>query len=322
MSGVRAIALAMTLAACSGCTRKVAPADAGAAPSPVAGLTSAQASQVLARVGTRTITVGDFVAALEHMDSFDRIRYQAPERRKELLEEMIDVALLADEARSKGYDKDPEVEQETREILRDAVLKQVRAEAPKPSEIAEAEVRAYYEAHRGDFRDPERRRVSAVVLRNEAAANAALAEARAGSASDWGALVRSRSIDSSAAAGGPPELAGDLGFVSPPGDPRGVNARVPEEVRAAVYEISEVGGVLPRVVAAAGKFYVVRLQSKTPPHDRSLDDAARMIRVKLAQEKMHAREEEFVAGLEKQYPVTIDESALRDVKTEPAEAGK
>jgi parvulin-like peptidyl-prolyl isomerase len=273
-------------------------------------------------VGGRTITVGDFLAALQHMDSFDRMRYQAPERRKELLDEMIDVVLLAEQARTKGLDKDPQVEQETREILREAVLKQVREGAAKPTEIPDVEVRAYYEAHRADFRDPERRRVSAIVVRTEAAAEAALAAARAGSAADWGMLVRSRSIDSSAAASGPAELAGDLGFVSPPGDPRGVNARVPEEVRAAVYEIPDGGAVLPRVVPAAGKFYVVRLQSKTPPHDRTLEDAARMIRVKLAQEKMRAREEQFVAGLENEYPVAIDDAALAEVKTQPTEAGK
>lgn len=310
------------LAASTGCPRKATPPDAGSATSSAAGLPSTQASQVLAHVGSRTITVGDFVAALEHMDSFDRMRYQAPERRKELLEEMIDVVLLAEEARSKGYDKDPAVEQETRQILRDAVLKEVRAESPKPSEVPEAEVQAYYEAHRVDFRDPERRRVAAIVTRTEAAARAALAEAQSGTASDWGVLVRSRSTDPSAAASGPPELAGDLGFVSPPGDSRGVNGRVPDEVRAAVYEIADVGGVLPRVVAADGKYYVVRLQSKTPPHDRTLEDASRMIRVKLAQEKMRVHEEEFVAGLEKQYPVTIDESALGEVKTAPADAGR
>ena len=84
---------------------------------------------------------------------------------------------------------------------------------------------------------------------------------------------------------GPLDLAGDLGFVSPPGDPRGTNVRVPEEVRAAVFEIASVGDVLPRVVPAGGKFYVVKLASKTDGHDRTLQDAERSIRVKLAQDK-------------------------------------
>ena len=44
-------------------------------------LSPEQAAQVLAKVGTSTITLGDYVAALEHMDQFDRLRYQSPERR-------------------------------------------------------------------------------------------------------------------------------------------------------------------------------------------------------------------------------------------------
>lgn len=213
--GACAFALAVTIAVGAGCSRKSPPADAGPVASADGGLPTAESSRVLARVGARTITAGDFIAALAHMDSFDRMRYQAPERRKELLEEMIDIVLLADDARSKGLDKDPAVEEESREILRDAVLKQVRESAPKPADIPDIEVRAYYEAHRADFRDPERRRVSAIVLRTQAAASAVLAEASHGSGADWGTLVRSHSVDSSASFSGPPELAGDLGFVSP-----------------------------------------------------------------------------------------------------------
>jgi peptidyl-prolyl cis-trans isomerase C len=272
-------------------------------------------AQVLARVGDRTITLGDYVAALEHMDEFDRLRYQAPERRKELLGEMIDVMLLADEAREQGYDKDPATQQEIREIVRDAVLKKARASAPAPNDIPESEVRGYFEAHNTDFHDPERRRISAIVLASEPAANAVLDALKKGPGS-WGELVRSRSIDSKAKAAVPPELAGDLGFVSPPGDPRGVNGRVPDEVRGAVFTVANVGDVLPRAVEAHRKYYVVKLAGKTEPQNRTLEDAERSIRVKLAQDKAHEKELALIEQLRKQYPVQIDEAALAQVKVD------
>ena len=71
-------------------------ADSGHAQS--TSLTPEQAKQTLAKVGDDTITLGDYAAALEHMDQFDRLRYQSVERRKELLDEMITVQLLAKEA--------------------------------------------------------------------------------------------------------------------------------------------------------------------------------------------------------------------------------
>lgn len=313
------LALFVALGALSwGCKNRTELADAGGMAGDAA--SSEQAGRVLAKVGDRTITLGDFAAALEHMDAFDRLRYESPERRKALLAEMIDVMLLADEAREQGYDKDPVTQQEIREILRDAVLKQVRDTLPRPSEIPENEVRSYYEAHRADFRDPERRRVSAIVLTSEAAANAVVDALKKNPAA-WGDLVRSRSVDPQSKADVPPELAGDLGFVSPPGDARGTSPRIPAEVRAAVFELENVGDVAPRPVRSGSKVYVVKLEGKTAPQDRSLHDAERTLRVKLTEDRMNAREAELLEELRKQYPVQIDDLALAAVKVEIDDGG-
>jgi plasmid stability protein len=303
---------------------KAQPSEASrvdAAP-PSGGLSPEQAAQVLAHVGDHTITLGDYAAALAHMSSFDRMRYQAPERRRELLHEMIDVMLLADEARERGYDKDPMVEQEVREILRDAYFAKAREGVPAPAEIADGDVLAYYDAHKPDFHDPERRRVSAIVLGSMAAAGAVLAAAKSATASQWGDLVRSKSLDPQARANVPADLAGDFGFVSPPGDERGTNPRIPAEVRAAVFEAGAVGDVVPHVVEAGSKLYVVRLAGKSDAHDRSLADAERTIRVKLAQDALVAKEKAMVDELRKQYPVQIDEAALSKVAVDvPSDAG-
>jgi DNA-directed RNA polymerase subunit F len=313
-----ALALSALMTGMPACSRSsaspVESADAGAL---TGALSPAAAAQVLARVGDHTITLGDYVAALQHMDQFDRIRYSAPARRRELLGEMIDVMLLADEAREKGYDKDPTTQQEIREILRDAILKRAREGVPAPNDIPAPEVLAYFDAHKADFHDPERRRVSGIALASESAAATVLDAARKATPEQWGELVRARSVESNATAStaeSPLDLAGDLGFVSPPGDPRGVNQRVPDEVRAAVFAIAKPGEVFPRVVAARGKFYVVKLESTTAPRDLTLQDAERSVRVKLAQDKARASEAAVLDELRKQFPVEIDEAALAQVK--------
>jgi hypothetical protein len=251
------------------------------------------------------------------------MRYQSPERRRELLREMVDVMLLADEARAKGYDEDPVTQQELREILRDAYLKKAREGVPSPSDIPDADVRAYYDAHRTDLRDPERRRVAVITLRSESAAGATLEAARKASAAQWGEIVRAKSVEPDAKANVPIDLAGDVGFVNPPGDAHAPsNPRVPDEVRAAAFEIGAVGDVLPRIVAAGGKFYVVRLTGKTDAHDRTLAEAERMIRVKLAQDRIREREAALLDELRKQYPVKVDEGALGQVGVTLPDAGK
>jgi peptidyl-prolyl cis-trans isomerase C len=297
---------------CKSCDRNNG-SDAGASPTKL--LTNEQAAQVLAKVGDKTITLGDYTAALEHMDQFDRLRYQSPERRKELLDEMITVELLAMEATAKGYDKEPLAQQELRAILRDAMLAEARKDAPTPADIPESEVRAWFEAHRAEYKDPERRRVSVVSVATEAEAQGVLAAAKkTPGATQWGELVRSKSLDPQARANVPVDLAGDLGIVSPPGDPRGDNPRVPQEVRAAVFAIEDVGGIHDKVVSSGSRFHIVRLTQKIAAHERTYEEAERSIRVKLAQDKLRAKEDELIDELRKSVKVEIDETALSTVK--------
>jgi len=70
---------------------------------------------------------------------------------------------------------------------------------------------------------------------------------------------------------------------------------------------------LPRPVAAAGIFHVVRLTGKTDARDRTFADADRSIRVALVQERIRAREAELELELKKKYPVSIDEAQLAKI---------
>lgn len=279
------------------------------------GLTPELAARVLAKVGDKEITLGEFAATLERMDSFERLRYQSPDRRKQLLDELIDLELLAGEAQRRGLDKQPETQERVRQMLRDELLQQVRSSVPSPGDIPDADARRYYDAHRDDFREPERRRVAHIQLKSEAEAKAVLEKAQGASPADWGKLVAEKSVDARTKpnAGLPPELSGDLGIVGPPGHPRGDNPSVPEPLRAAAFEIDKLGGVLPRVVNVNGTFHVLRLTGKTDARDRTFEDAKRAIRVALVQERIRQREAELEAELKKKYPVTIDETQLAKV---------
>ncbi|HEX7667164.1 MAG TPA: peptidyl-prolyl cis-trans isomerase [Polyangiaceae bacterium] len=320
-----AASVGLVLAACNGCNNKAlengTKADSGIPQS--TSLTPEQAAKVLAKVGDKTITLGDFVATLEHMDQFDRLRYQSPERRKELLDEMIDIELLAQEATAKGYDQDPVAQEQARAILREAMLSDLRKSVPGPGDIPEADVRAYFDAHKADYRDPERRRISAIVVKDEATAKTVLAAAqKAPNAADWGALVRKYSTDSQAKANVPVDLAGDFGMANPPGDTSTNNPRIPDAVRAAAFEIPNVNDVLAHpVLASDGSWYVLRLTQKTAPHDRAYAEAERSIRVKITEDAIQKKESDLVADLKKQFPVQVDDGALAQVRVDLADAG-
>jgi hypothetical protein len=116
----------------------------------------------------------------------------------------------------------------------------------------------------------------------------------------------------------PGDLAGDLGIVGPPDDPRGGHPKVPEPLRAAVFQIPNVGAVLDHVVETEGKFFIVRMAGITAGHTRTLAEADRSIRVALIQEKLQQKEEELEAKLRQKFPIEIDERALANVKVPSA----
>lgn len=314
LSATRLACVALMLVV--GCDKKPAggttPSGSSTASAAPAGISPELAAKVLAKVGDHEITLGEYAATLDRMDPFERLRYQSADRRKQLLDELIDLELLAEEARRRGLDKQPETQERVRQMLRDELLAQVRASTPPPGDISEADARRYYDEHRDDFREPERRRVAHIALPNEAEAKAVLEKAQGASAAEWGKLVAEKSRDPRAkpSATLPPELAGDLGIVGPPGHPRGENPNVPEPLRAAVFEVEKLGGVLPRPIAAGGAFHVVRMTGKTDARDRTFQDAERSIRVALTQERLRAREAELEQELKRKYPVTVDEAQL------------
>jgi peptidyl-prolyl cis-trans isomerase C len=309
-----------------GCDAKQKEATSAPSASPSAqpgGISPELSKRVLAKVGEREITLGDYAATLERMDPFERLRYQSADRRKQLLSELVDLELLAAEARRRGLDRDPATQERVRQMLRDELLAQVRSGVASPADVSEADARQYYDRHRDDFREPERRRVAHIALSSEAQAKALLERARRATPLEWGKLVAERSRDDKTKPGValPPELAGDLGIVGPPGHPRGDNPAVPEPLRAAVFEIGAVGGVHERVIAGGkGTFHVVRMTGKTDARDRTFAEAERSIRVALVQERIREKEAELTAELSRKYPVTIDERQLAQIPLGPPAA--
>ena len=311
------VASLLLLGCSGGCgkskTTDGAPSAAASASGAPRALDPALAGKVLAKVGDRTITLGEYAETLERMDPFERMRYQSADRRKRLLEEMIEVELLAQEARRRGLDKAPETQERLRQILRDQLLEEVRKGGPAPDEVPEAELKAYYDAHKAEFAEPERRRVAAIVLSSAGQARTVLPKALKASPADWGKLVEQHSKRAPGGPTTPVELAGDLGIVGPPGHPRGNNPRVPEPVREAVFKIPATGTTYGEVVEADGKFYVIRLTSKTDARERKYEDSSRAIRTAVVQARIREREAALEKELRERFPVKVDEAALSTV---------
>jgi len=282
------------------------PPDGGTIPG---GLTMEQAQKPLAKFGDHVITLGDFAQALADMPEYERLRYQSIDRRKELLRSMIDVQLLADEAKRLGLDKDGTVGEEQRQILVSWMRGKILSELPPPSALPESEVRAFYDANIDLYREPERRRVAQIVTKDEATAKKAYDEAKKATPTEWGALVKKHS-DEKPGETEAPEMAGDLGYLTAPSDTHPpVSNKVTLEIRTAAFALKSVGDVASPFKDLKG-WHVIKVIAKNDARDQSYSDVERTIRIRLLQEKRAAKEKALIDETRAAVKVEIDETAL------------
>lgn len=298
----------------------VAAADGGAGRrvDPCAILEPSQRDLVVARVGDQSLTLCDFTRRVNSQNPYLRARFNAPEQRRALLQSWVDAELLAAEAEHRGLDREPEVRRAVIIQLARRLEQSTRDAVPTPT-VTDAEVRAYYDAHRAEYDTDAEVRASQIVLRTRAEAERVLADVRAHEADDgyFRAQARARSVDVPSQS-----RDGDLAFF-----PRSGGASVVPEVAEAAFSIERNGQILDRVVESAHGgvnhgpgFHVIRLTARRDALHRTVDDEQQRIRRRLVNEKLNAAQEAAVAALLARLrgstAVSIDEAALGRVRVD------
>lgn len=272
------------------------------------------ATRVLAKVGDRVITVADYAAVLDRMDPMERLRYQSTERRKALLEELVNTELLAREAERRGLDKRPETEAYVNQLLADEVRRRLRATLPAPEALPAEEVQAFYAAHRDEFRQPERRRVAVLMLPSKSVADKVATELGAqAELARWNEIGRANSTQIRSSLSLPTTVFGDIGFITAAGDSPG-EASLPAPVRAAAFQVAAEGSVAPTPVEHDHVFYLVRVTTVAPAHLPTLEEADAQVRARILDGQLAQREADLRKVLEKATPVEVNEAVISRLK--------
>ena len=332
-----ALLVAAFAAGCDGCNRTPSPPPPtrhDAAPAPVAArdgggvrrddaceiLEPAQRDLVVARINDQTLTLCDFTRRINSNNPYLRARFAQPEQRRALLQSWIDAELLAAEAHERHLDDEPEVRRAVTMQLARRLEMLVRGEVAQP-EVTDAEVQAYYDAHRAEYVTEAQVRASQIVLATREEADRVLAEVRAHEDDD--ALFRERvrrlSVDTASRAAD-----GDLDFF-----PEAGSRTVQPEVANAAFTLQRNGQILDRVIESAhgganGQrgFHVVRLIARREALHRTLEEESRRIRARLLRDKRDGAEEAAMRALIERLrgaaTVQIDEAALARVEVTPA----
>lgn len=265
-------------------------ADAGPPRSPEE---TARRARTLARVGERVVTVGEFEDMLNEAPEPVRQTYLAPARRREQLEALLSTMLLADEARRRGVDRDPQVAATIRRILSQRLEQRMILEAITPDAVAPDEVARHYQEHLSDYQQPEFRRATVIITRDQATAARVAEESRAarGDLRRVRALVREHSVDETSRS-----HEGDAFYFQREGQPSGDGRPVDPALAAAVFGLARETEVTAPVALRDGRFGVAVLTGIRPALRRALSDpgVSASIRGFLVRERRTLREAELL----------------------------
>lgn len=245
---------------------------------------------MLARFDGRVLTLREFEERLASEPPSVRAQFATVEARQKLLEDMVRLELLADEARRRGIDRSPRVRVRISELIVEEMMSGLfGSEAAEASKITDEEVRNYYDAHAAEFRIPEERRATDIVLGDRQKAEAVLRQVSAHAGDE--AFFRQRAREQ----GEDPEIrarSGDRGFFSEASS-NGPDAKI----REAIFRMQRVGDIGATVVESDGRFHVLMLTGIRPGLVRSLTDVQTLVRARLTQEKRRAAIAKFTDDL-------------------------
>lgn len=199
----------------------------------------------------------------------------APEVKQGLLETFLEEQVLLIEARRRGQlDPGAAPEEEQRAVVR------LLGEAVPPAEVTEAEIEAYFEAHADEFRVPETVTLRQILVGtlNEARdlKRRLLRDSRS-----FETLAGSRSLGPEASAGG---LMGTF-----------ERGQLPSALEETAFTLSP--GETSQPIQSSLGYHVLRVDSRQPARELSLEEARGWIRDRLTRERADAAVRAFVAGL-------------------------
>lgn len=282
----------------------VKPAEKPAATKPV--IPEKDRKLELARVGDAVITVGDLAERINRMSRYVRGRYESLEKKRALLDSMIEFEVLAKEAARRGFSKHPDVVRMLRQVMIQRLRQRVVEEKVKRSAISDEDVKAYYDKHKAQYNKPETVRASHILLREKAEADKVLAEVKAkgNDPRAFRALVKKHSTDEATK-----RRAGDLRYFTQ------ADKRVPKEVIEAAFKLVKRGDVGGPVKSKLG-WHVIKLTHRRKAINRKVDDpkVKQQIVTRILRDKRRKALEGFKKGLRAKAKVSVHEDKLAAVK--------
>ena len=137
------------------------------------GVVSAETAQaVLVTVGEEAITQADLDARTAMLPPQIRSRFESQAGRQQLLDQVVLVSLLSQEARRLGIDKQDEVAKKIKEMTDNIIVQELtRQQVSSDISISDEDIASYYQANKEEFVRPEQINTSVIIFAAPAGAD-------------------------------------------------------------------------------------------------------------------------------------------------------
>lgn len=292
------------------------PAGKGAGPATTAAVAVAagDADKVVAKVGDKTITLGDLERRMRQMPAFMLKRYGSTSdeiKRRFLDEVLVREIVLTQGAIDQGLDKRADVDDKLKAILRSALYEQLK-KGISPELVSDDEVKKFYDENADKFVAPRRLSIWRILVGSEPEAREILAEVKQGDdIKKWNQLAREKSLDKATSL-----RSGNLGFVSPDGTTAQPDVKLDVALFDAADKVKD-GEIVPEPVKEGDKWAIVWRRQGMRAVTRTLESEASAIRTALADEKMRKAADDLLTSLRSQnvtevHPELCDMLAVSD----------
>lgn len=280
---------------------------------------------VLAACSKGTTTSGPLVAkgdgvavsAAEFQSVLDRqsraIPYADLAQKKELLDRLVQLEVLAKEAERRGLDRDPEVQFALRQMLARKLEMTAFPAGDPAKEIPEADAKKYYDDHKDEFVKPKKVRLARIFIAagpqdraaKGAAARKALARIRSEQGKNPGIFaVVARELSDDAAT---KPVGGDLGFRSR----EELEKQLGTTLAAAAFAMKD--GELSQVLESPQGFSLLKVMGRQEEVNLPFDSVKARLQFQVFRDKRAKEKDEFVKKLVDQAKVTVYDAELEKI---------
>ena len=232
-----------------------------------------------------------------------------PASKLAFLDKLINMNLLAAEAKKRGFKNNPEIIAVKKNRL--AALMQRNIENNiKITDPSDSEISKYYNDNIGMFNKPEKIRARQILLTDKIKATALLKKLKESKISqyDFRKLAIEKNEDNESA-----EKGGNLSFFTKDGTRRTGHPPVDPKLAQAAFDIPENGDLYPSVIQTSTGYHILMRTGHRAPINTTIENAKERIARLIKRDQRQKQIDDALAALEKKYKVTLFEENLKHV---------